>query len=184
MNEMNEFEYTVAKKVEGSYRTKRILMIVLYVVFGLVYFFGLAAIHMYPLMALIIFFEWMLVFFTWRYVCVEYSYSIISGNMTFYEVYGGKKKKLVLEKRVKSFAEIKPLDESEKALLSKRKFNKIYSFVRSENYDNDTYFAIFTEEDGSESIVYFEAIKQSLKILKYYNSNTVVSKSDDKNPNE
>lgn len=174
---MNEFDYTVTKKVEGGYRTRRILMIALYVVFGLVYFFGLAAIHMYPLMALIIFFEWMLVFFTWRYVSIEYTYSIVSGNMTFYEVYGGKKKKAMLEKRVKTFTEIKPLDEVEKGLLEKRDFKNTYRFLRSENDNTDVYFAVFSEEDGSESIVYFEAIQQLLKILKYYNSNTVVTQT-------
>jgi hypothetical protein len=152
-------------------------MISLYVAFGLVYFFGLAAIHMYPLMALIIFFEWMLVFITWRYVSIEYTYSIVSGNMTFYEVYGGKKKKALLEKRVKSFIEIKPLDETEKALLQKRSFNKTYSFVRSKSDDTDVYFAIFADENGTESIVYFEAINQSLKILKYYNGNTVITQT-------
>ena len=83
MTEFHEFEYTVTKKPEGAYLTKRILMIALYVLFGLVYFFGLAAAHLYPLMALIIFFEWMLVFVTWKYVSIEYTYSLISGTMTF-----------------------------------------------------------------------------------------------------
>ena len=174
MTEFHEFEYTVTKKPEGTYRTKRILMIALYVAFGLVYFFGLASAHLYPLIALIIFFEWMLVFCTWKYVSIEYTYSLVSGNMTFYEVYGGKKKKVILEKRVKQFLEVRPLGDDEKAELSKRTFAKTYSFVRSQNEESDKYYAIFKEDDGSESIVYFEAIRQTLKILKYYNSDTVV----------
>ncbi len=177
MTEFHEFEYTVTKKSEGQYRVKRILMIVLYVLFGLVYFFGLAAAHLYPLMALIIFFEWMLIFFTWRYVSIEYTYSLISGNMTFYDVYGGKKKKLILEKKVKSFTEIKPLNDMEKAKIADKKFANIYSFVRSVNEQSDKYFAIYIDNDGHESIVYFEATQQTLKILKYYNSNTVVTET-------
>ena len=177
MTEFHEFDYTVTKKPEGQYRVKRMLMIGLYVLFGFVYFFGLAAIHLYPVMALIIFFEWMLVFFTWRYVSIEYKYSIISGNMSFYEVYGGKKEKAILEKKVKSFTEIRPLKEAEKAELAGRKFAKTYSFIRSENEESDKYFVIFTEDDGCESIVYFEATQQTLKILKYYNSNTVVTET-------
>lgn len=177
MTEFHEFDYTVTKKPEGQYRVKRMLMIGLYVVFGIVYFFGLAAIHLYPVMALIIFFEWMLVFLTWRYVSIEYKYSIISGNMTFYEVYGGKKEKILLEKKVKPFSEIRPLKETEKSELAVRKFEKTYSFVRSENEESDKYFATFTEDNGCESIVYFEATQQTLKILKYYNSNTVVTET-------
>lgn len=177
MNEFHEFEYTVTKKSEGAYRIKRILMVGLYVLFGLVYFFGLALAHLYPLMALIIFFEWMLVFLTWRYVSIEYSYTLISGNMTFYTVYGGKKKKTMLEKRVKTFSEIRPLGENEKSELAKRRFSNVYSFIRSENEISDKYFAVFAEDDASESIVYFEATQQTLKILKYYNSNTEITET-------
>ena len=94
MNENNEFDYTVTKKPEGGYLVKRLLMILLYVVFGAVYFFGLALAHLYPLMAFIILLEWILVFFTWRFVSIEYRYETASGAICFYEVYGGKKKKL------------------------------------------------------------------------------------------
>ena len=174
MTEFHEFDYTVTKKPEGIYRVKRILMIGFYVLFGIVYFFGLAAAHFYPLMALIIFFEWMLVFFTWRYVSIEYKYSLVSGTMTFYEVYGGKKNKMMLEKKVKSFSEIRPLGDNEKSELAKRTFSKVYSFVRSDNEQSNKYFAIFEDDNAGECIVYFEATQKTLKILKYYNSNTEV----------
>ena len=176
MTEFHEFDYTVTKKPEGQYRVKRMLMIGLYVLFGIVYFFGLAAIHLYPVMALIIFFEWMLVFFTWRYVSIEYKYSIISGNMTFYEVYGGKKKKLLLEKRIKEFSSIEPYTAEAKARIDGEDFKEKHILVRSENDHTDCFYATY-DLDGGRGIVVFEATQGALKILRFYNSNTVIAET-------
>ena len=97
MFENNSFEYTVSKKIEGKYLAYRILMIVGYVVFSATYFFGMFAAHFLPLMAFTPILTWMLIFFTWRYVSIEYRYETESGVIRFYNVYGGKKKKLMLE---------------------------------------------------------------------------------------
>ena len=83
MNENHEFDYTVAKCSEGLYKIKRILMIFGYIVFGAIYFFGLALAHLYPLMAFIVLIEWILVFFTWRDVSIEYKYETVSGGIRF-----------------------------------------------------------------------------------------------------
>ena len=175
MTENNQFDYTVTKKVEGKYKTNRILMIIGYVIFAAVYFFGLAAIHMYPLMALIIFFEWMLIFFTWRYVSIEYKYETVSGNIKFYNVYGGKKKKLVLDMRIKDFKSIVPLNEENKKRIEEQSFEKTYSFVRSDRDDTDKYYATFDDSNGDKCIVYFEATQAALKIFKFYNSSTQIT---------
>lgn len=169
MSENNSFEYTVSKKAEGKYLTQRILMIVAYVVFCAAYFFGMFAAHLLPLMAFTPILTWMLVFFTWRYVSIEYRYETESGAIRFYNVYGGKKRKLMLEIRIKDFNEIARLTEETKVRLSKIHFDNVYSFVKSENDDSEKYFATF-DHDGKQSIVYFEAPEQALKILKYYNA--------------
>ena len=177
MNENNEFDYTVAKKVEGKYLLHRMLMIFGYVVFGAVYFFGMAIAHLYPLMAFIVLIEWILIFFTWRFVSIEYRYETVSGGIKFYNVFGGKKKKLLLEMRIKEFEEISPLDAESKARILGMGLDKSYSFARSENDDTDKYFAIFKDKDGKSCIVYFEATEQALKILRFYNSKTTVVKT-------
>ena len=166
MNENLEFEYTVAKKVEGKYLLNRILMILGYVVFGGAFFFGLFLAHLYPLMAFIILVEWIVVFFTWRYVSVEYRYETLSGGIKFFTVYGGKTKKEELSLRIKDFSELGAYTEEIGALS----FDKKYSFVSSEN-KQDVYYGIFTDGEGKNCIVLFEAIDRSLKILKFYNSN-------------
>jgi hypothetical protein len=117
MNENNEFDYTITKKVEGKYRLIRFLMIAGYVLFGAVYFIGLAIAHLYPIMAFTPLLIWILVFFTWRYVSIEYRYETVSGGIKFYTVYGGKNKILILEKRIKDFDEISPVNAENKARL-------------------------------------------------------------------
>ena len=152
-------------------------MILGYVLFGAGYFISLAIAHLYPIMAFTPLLVWILVFFTWRFVSIEYRYETVSGGIKFYTVYGGKKKKLMLEKRIKEFNEISPVNADTKARLSSTRFDKSYFLSRSENDDTDKYFATFKNSEGKECIVYFEATEQLLKILKFYNSNTTVMKT-------
>ena len=176
MDATHEFDYTVNKKVEGKYLLARILMIIGYVVFGAVYFFGMAFAHLYPLMAFIILLEWILIFFTWRYVSIEYKYETVSGGIRFYIVYGGKKKKLLLEKRIKEFSAIAPYDSDSRASLAQVGANVKYFCARSEKSDIDCFYALYDTEKGKEAIV-FEATQASLKFLRFYNQNTVVTET-------
>ena len=167
MNENLEFEYTVSKKVEGKYRLHRLLMILAYVVFGGAFFFGLALAHLYPLMAFSVLVEWIAIFFTWRYVSIEYRYETLSGGIKFFTVYGGKTKREDLSLRIKDFDEIGVYNSE----VATRSFNKKYNYLSSENTP-DAYYATFKDNNGYECIVLFEAIDRSLKIFKFYNSNT------------
>lgn len=176
MEANHEFDYTVNKKVEGKYLVARILMILGYVVFGAVYFFGMAIAHLYPLMAFIILLEWILIFFTWRYVSIEYKYETVSGGIKFFTVYGGKKKKLLLEKRIKEFSAIAPYNADARASLSQMGVTVKHSCIRSAKSDVDCFYAIYETEKGKEAIV-FEATHASLKILKFYNPNTVIAET-------
>lgn len=171
MEENLEFEYTITKKAEGDYLMKRILMIAGYVVFGLVFFFGLFIMHLYQFIAFIVLVEWILVFFTWRYVSIEYRYETISGSIRFYTVYGGKKKKLLKEMRIKDFTELRPYSDE----IEQRDFDKIICCISSPKSAPDRYCAIYTDQSGKESIIHFEATQKTLKILKFYNSNTVIA---------
>jgi len=171
MEENLEFNYTVAKKVEGDYLMKRVLMILGYVIFGLVFFFGLYLLHLYQFIAFIVLIEWILVFFTWRYVSIEYKYETVSGSIRFYAVYGGKKKKQLKELRIKDFTEISPYSEE----TEKRDFASRIYCISSQKSAPDRYCGIYVDESGKESIIHFEATQKTLKILKFYNSGTVVS---------
>ena len=146
MNENHEFAYTVTKKPEGKY----------------------------PLMAFVILLEWILIFFTWRYVSIEYKYETVSGGIRFYKVYGGKKKKLLLDKRIKEFDRIEPYTNDARAELEKIKFTEKHICTRSQKDHTDCFYAIY-EVGENKGIIVFEATQASLKILKFYNANTVVA---------
>ena len=173
MSESVENFFTVTKKPEGKYKQKRILFILGYIIFGLAYFFGLFAAHLYALIAFIVLLEWILIFFTWRYVSIEYKYEIESSNVNFYTVYGGKSKKLVITRHIKDFEEIKPLDSTVKDEIKSGIYKKVNDFRSSENSE-DGYCATYFDENGKYSIVCFDGSQKTLKLFKYYNSRTVV----------
>lgn len=173
MNENLEFDYTVTKKAEGKYRLNRFLMILGYVVFGMIFFFGLYLAHLYQFIAFIILIEWIAVFFTWRYVSIEYRYETLSGGIKFYTVYGGKKKKLLLDMRIKDFLSIKPHDpEAENDECAEQMI-----CLSSLKDVPDHYVATYKNAENKLCAVHFEATQKTLKILKFYNSETVVSET-------
>ena len=74
MSEMfTTYEYVVAQKAEGRFLLRKLLFLLLYVVYivslllvGVITRIGI------PLLALVPVTTWILVFFTWRYAKVEY----------------------------------------------------------------------------------------------------------------
>lgn len=173
MSELSENSYTVTKKSEGSYRRNRILLVIGYIFFGLSYFFGLFAAHLYALIAFIVLLEWILVFFTWRYVSIEYKYDIGSSMVRFYEVYGGRSQKLKFEWHIMDFDIIAPLDKTVKDEIKNGIYKNVNNFLSSANC-TDGYYATFTDQNGEKGIVCFDGSQKTLKLFKYYNSKTVI----------
>ena len=97
-----------------------------------------------------------------------------SGIMTFSRIYGGMKRKKVLDVVIKDFREIAPRTAESDAKLQARGVSKTYMFA-SHSTAGDQYYALF-EQNGSLRVVYFEATEKTIKILRYYNPVTVVTK--------
>ena len=98
-----------------------------------------------------------------------------SGQMTFTRIYGGMKRKKILDLTIKDFRECAPRTaESDAKLKARGDVAKTYSFS-SHSTAVDQYYALF-ERDGQLCVVYFEATEKTLKILRYYNPVTVVTK--------
>lgn len=178
---VNYAEFVVEKKVEGTYRMQRMLMILFYLaVFGGV--LGIVALvnkltgglglFMVPLFALAPVAAWMLHFFTWGYVSVEYSYTVDHSYMTVEKVLGGKKKKEMFKAQVKDFEVIAPYTEEVKASFKQSPPAKVIEAVGSMS-DPDIYYAVLTQ-NGEKTVVIFRASGQALKALKFYNSSAIV----------
>ena len=169
------YEYVVSPAKQPVWRLKRTLAIIGYVVYALgVFIFGASTEFMVYLLALVPLSTWMLVFFTWRYVAVEYEYSFVSGTMTLSKILGGRARKRVLDIRIKELHTIAPYDGDYIKKAEEFQPEKSYDFVSSMQ-SPDVYYALFETPEGRRGIIYFEATKAALKILRYYNSDTVLS---------
>ena len=167
----NMAEYTVTQKAEGKYRTRRLLFILMYIGFALLYF--LLFITKIPMLICILpIFIWMLVFFTWRFCSVEHEYSIASASVTFADIYGGRSRKTILEHKIKDMEKIAPLTDDAKADYADA---DITIDMRGSVHTPDGYFCTFRDESGKKTCVFFEATNKTLKAFKYYNSSTVMS---------
>ena len=174
--EFNTYEYSAQQKAEGKFFVRKMLMLALYLAFTLAYLAVILITRIIPLGALIPVFLWILIFLTWRYVKPDYKYEISTGMLTFSVKYGNKRKgKVVAEFKVSTAEKILPVatyEEEIKAFDAK----KVYSALPSLSA-NDAYAALYTDKDGNKCVFYFVATEQALKLLRFYNSRTVVVKT-------
>ena len=175
MEGQNMYEYVVSPAKQPIWRLKRTLAIIGYVIYaGTVFGIGAYTRLLLPVMALVPLSTWILIFFTWRYVAVEYEYSFVSGTMTLSKILGGRARKKVLDIRIKELHTIAPYDGDYIKKAEEFQPEKSYDFVSSMQ-SPDVYYALFETPEGRRGIIYFEATKAALKILRYYNSDTVLS---------
>ena len=166
-NMVNEvYEYTVDKKSEGKHRLARLGMIALYVTFLVGAFAVVMKTRLYPTFAIAPLLLWILILATWRYVSIEYKYTVASGMLELFTVYGGKKRKRMLSLRIKEIAWFLPLPDAA---------DKIKEFAPTKRYDlrpsrtsvEDVY-AVLAEVDGKRVLALIEAPKPSKKEILYY----------------
>ena len=169
----NYTEYTVTQKAEGKNLTNRLLLILLYTVYSVVFavFFLAGPVKIPMLVALLPVTLWIIIFFTWRFVSVEHEYMLASGVMTFVDIYGGRQRKALFACPVKEMREIAPLRPTTQ--LNAKTVIDMRGSVKSA----DSYYFIINDRDGNSTAVLFEATSTAVQIMKYYNSATVTSDS-------
>ena len=172
MSEFNTFEFVVDERPEGKRKAFKVLgrlgliaFISAWVIVSLCTIFYLAVLPL-ALLGLVLYF--------WKIFNCELEYSMTSGIMTFSRIYGGMKRKKVLDVYIKDMREIAPRTPESDAKLAARNVDKVYSFS-SHSTAIDQYYALFDQE-GKLCVVYFEATEKTLKILRYYHPMTVVTK--------
>ena len=178
MDDFNTYEYAAEQKSEGKYKLIKTLVLLGYFLFAAAYAIVFAAILMIPqVIAVLPIFIWMLVFFTWKYTKPDYRYVIEHGDMNFYVYYGKKKKggKPVASFKVSSASAIAPKAELTDA-IREAKVKHTYSAIPSASA-SDVYAALFTNARGESCVFYFVATAQALKLLRFLNSKTVVTKT-------
>ncbi len=175
----NFVNYGVRKKTDGGLLFRKILLIIGYLVF--VSFFAafcfgiILPVKIPPLFAFVVVFTAIIVFFTWRYVQIEYEYIILDGEFRMIKIYGSKQMRELCCTRVSAMKRIAPYRDEyasdADAVPKERRIEAVSSMDAS-----DIYYAIFNDGDD-ECVVFFEATEKTLKVLRYYNSETVVVKT-------
>ena len=178
MDDFNTYEYAAEQKSEGKYKLIRTLVLLGYFLFAAAYALVFAAILMIPqVIAVLPIFIWMLVYFTWKYTKPDYRYVIERGDMNFNVYYGKKKKggKPVCSFKISSASAIAPKAELAEA-IREAKVKRVYSAVPSAS-SSDVYAALFTNKDNESCVFYFVATAQALKLLRFLNSKTIMTKT-------
>ena len=168
----NSYEYIVKQKAEGGALTKKLGMIALYLVCGIV----LLSVSMLlpppdlrlPLLLISAAMEALLIFISWRYVCVEYEIIISGGDILITTLYGKGSRKTLINLAINSFSEIGEYDDEAYEEISKLSLQKNYLCISSLSAPC-VYYAIF-EEDKDRCILYFDADDRAAELLKKYNS--------------
>ena len=167
---LNYAEFGVSKKAEGKNKLQRILLVIAYVLFAILYATIFISVSIPQVIAILPIFVWMFIFFTWKHVKFDYEYKIEQGEMIFLKAYTPKKKKELFRFKVRDAKKIVPIkDFSKKDMLTGR----IYDF-RGSSKSPASYMAVVAV-DGKDACVYFEATIQTVKLLHRLNDKTIVS---------
>ena len=173
MSDFNTFEFVVDERAEGKRKLTKFLGRFGLLTFIAIFVGACLAFKLYPVAILPLLLLGVVLYF-WKIFNCELEYSMVSGVMTFSRIYGGMKRKKILEVTIKDFREIAPRTPESDAKLKARGVAKTFMFA-SHSTAEDQYYATF-EENGQLCVVYFEATEKTLKLLRYYNPVTVVTK--------
>lgn len=174
MEDFNSYEYTAERRAEGAWLLLKILMIVGYIAFAVGYFVVIYVTRVFPLGALIPFFLWILIHFTWRYVNPDLKYTVEHGTLTYFVIYHKKSGRKKLEIKISDAIEIAPKSQI-KDKIAAFSPNRIYSALPSKK-SADAYALLYTDSHGKRCVFYFVATAAALKLLRIYNSKTVITK--------
>ncbi len=187
-------DYAVPKKPEGSYKTKRTLLRIAYIIVPIALIAGF-----YPLLNFIVFVVFVPLFAilsrpiingTWRYVNYDMRYEIQNAGTIRFTHYYGKKfrvdkndehadekiaEKLILEMKIKDFEIIAPYNDPQyRKDFDSRGIKNVIDHSSSPSNPN-VYYGIYQNDAGETCAILFDMIDKTLGIMEHYNKNTVVT---------
>lgn len=178
-------EHAVERKKVGLYRFKKAAIISLWVLIPAVVImicFAISSIntslialrYSIFLVPLVAFFALKLGPMTAAYGEMTYEYSIASGEMSFAKIYGDRFRKEWFKLTLSKLERCAPYDQAFGNEADNGSFDHIYKAVSSFDAPH-IYYAIFKNDRDERCIVFFEVIKKSLKMIKTYYPQTVMT---------
>lgn len=164
-------EFSVTRMSDGKIKIQRLLYVLLYVAFAVLYCaLFLVVWKMAPLIAilpLLVFILWLV---TWKFTKIEFTYIVYQGQFHIYRVNGFNKAKEVFSAKINENGGIYPAADAEyeKALEG----CTVFDYSAGKNMP-DLYFAVFPA-DKMRVAVYFTAATKLLASLRYYGGEKVV----------
>ncbi len=105
---------------------------------------------------------------------ITYEYSVASGEMAFAKIYGDRFRREWFKVTLSKLEKCAPYDINYKNDAVRGSFDRIYKAVSSFDAPH-IYYAIFKNDRDERCIVFFEVIKKSLKMIKTYYPQTVMT---------
>ena len=179
-------EHVVERKKEGLYRYKAGFIASLFIIIPA--FLIILGMALGNLSKDLLFLRWsifLVPLFAWlggkfgpiavAYGKVAYEYSVTSGEMSFAKIYGDRFRKEWVTVKLPDAEKIAPyhfLNHKEDA--DRGSFDAVYKACSAMDAPN-LYYCIFRDSNNRRCIVYFEVIKKSLKMIKTYFPQTVMT---------
>ena len=159
----NYAEYVYDRKNEGKVKTMKMVAISGYVLFFAAVFAVLCAIPLYPVIAVLPIFTWMLVFFTWPLVSYDYYYEFKHGTMEFGRIRvtkNGRRRRPKFTVSVKEATLAKVYNPEEDTLVG---LAKVYDL--SESQTSDKRIIIYFNDGAKPAAVIFEGTARVAKLV-------------------
>jgi hypothetical protein len=170
------YEYIVSEKKTPLLLFKRAALIVFYALWAIGWLLAGVMIKLIvPLLAFIPISLWILVFLTWRYTQVEYEYSFFSGELTVSRVLGGRTRRTLCTIKLRDIELLIPCSSDDDAVRIDRFSPQRVLFAASSEDSPTLFAALFKNEDGTPTALYFEPDEKARKIVRYYNATAISS---------
>ncbi len=172
MNSINSpYEFTVVQKVEGRLKARRVLLVMVYIIYVLLFSLLILTFlrGLVPVMALIPITLYIIILITWRSTQKEFEYETVSGSVTFATIYGAKQRKERISFNIRDCCKIAPLTSEQSVRLKAEYSKKETVYALSSLTTPDAYFAEINNPGAKKAVVLFDATNRFLKICKFYN---------------
>ena len=161
---------SILPKPDKKLKTRKLLLILLYVVYVGLWGVALAVLQTYAMYiaALSLVSLLILIFFTWRYAKVEYELTVHMGQLGVAVIYGGLTRKDLFSCRVQDLQTVAPYEtEAQKAEADGFAADKRYVMVSGAT-DKPVWYAIYAPADGEKTVLVFDTEEKLRKMLRYY----------------
>ncbi len=180
-------EHVVNRKKEGLYRFKKSAIITAMVMAPVIIVCVCMALSGIPELQFLRASIFLIPLFVWlaikfgpifaSYGEEAFEYEVASGEMSFATIYGDRFRREMVSFKLSELEACRPYDPESRELDNER-FSRIYTAVSTMSAPH-VYYAIFRDGQDRRCIIYFEVIKKSLKMIKTYYPQTVMTVVED-----